>query len=224
MKNLILITSIIDPPKNPLSYSETRSIFNKTQRLDQTQCTIESVKKNIPDSIIVLVECSELTNEENEYFKNNVNFFINMYDDKDSNIQKIYSQYKAECEGTMTVYALDYILKNNISFNALYKISGRYSLTDKFNYNDFNNNSSVVHFINNDDKNTLTCVYKLTLDTMLLWSEFLNIHGPDLYSMYGFENIFSIFIHSIISIKPIKTVSYVGVSGYVSVCGTFVEV
>ena len=45
MKNIVLITSVIDTPKKPLSYCETRSVFNRKERFEQTKQTIESVKQ-----------------------------------------------------------------------------------------------------------------------------------------------------------------------------------
>ena len=36
MNNIILITSVINTPNKPLSYSKTRSVYNRRERFEQT--------------------------------------------------------------------------------------------------------------------------------------------------------------------------------------------
>ena len=43
MSNLVLITSVINTPKKPLSYSKIRSVFTREERFEQTKKTIESI-------------------------------------------------------------------------------------------------------------------------------------------------------------------------------------
>ena len=45
--NLIIVTSVINTINEPLSYTETRSVFTAEQRFEQTIKSIESIKKNI---------------------------------------------------------------------------------------------------------------------------------------------------------------------------------
>ena len=107
MANIVLITSIINTPDIPFTYTYTRSVFTSNERFLQTVNTINSIKKMIPNSIIVLVECSELTNEQNDFFLNNVNYLINLYNS--SNKNKVYSYFKAVGEGNMTYCGLHII-------------------------------------------------------------------------------------------------------------------
>jgi hypothetical protein len=221
MNNLVLITSIIDTPNKPLSYTPTRSVFTKQERFEQTKQTIQSIKEYIPNCIIVLVEYSILSKEEKNYFLENVDHFINIYDNSNDNIKNdLHSQFKSKCEGTMTTIALKYIITNNIQFDIFYKISGRYWLSNKFDYNKFNEPISVIHLIENNINNAFTCVYKLTKQHLILWLYFLENTAPILYNSHGFESIFAIFINSI---KNIKFIDKVGVSGYVSICGTYID-
>ena len=69
MTNLVLITSIIKTPDIPLSYISTRSVFTHNERFEQTKKTIQTIREKIPNSKILIVECSELDNEQNEYLK-----------------------------------------------------------------------------------------------------------------------------------------------------------
>tara|TARA_B110000208_G_C11756952_1_gene425495 strand:+ start:1233 stop:1397 length:165 start_codon:yes stop_codon:yes gene_type:complete len=53
MINLILITSIINTPNKPLSYSKIRSVFTRKERFEQTKKTIQSIKEKIPEYKII---------------------------------------------------------------------------------------------------------------------------------------------------------------------------
>jgi len=61
MINLVLITSIVNTPNLPLSYTKTRSVFTTEERFTQTKKTILSVKEKIPNCKILIVECSKLS-------------------------------------------------------------------------------------------------------------------------------------------------------------------
>ena len=56
MNNLVLITSIINTPQNPLSYSNIRSVFTREERFNDTKETIKSIKEKIPYCKIMIVE------------------------------------------------------------------------------------------------------------------------------------------------------------------------
>ena len=75
MKNLVLITSVINISSSPLSYSKTRSCYTLNQRLNDTFKTISSVRTYVPDCAIFLVECSELTNNISTLLTNEVDYF-----------------------------------------------------------------------------------------------------------------------------------------------------
>ncbi len=55
MKNLIVISSVINTTKNGLSYTNTRSVYSSDERYEQTIKSIESCKK-INDSEILFIE------------------------------------------------------------------------------------------------------------------------------------------------------------------------
>jgi glycosyltransferase involved in cell wall biosynthesis len=70
MKNLFIITSVINTPNKPLSYISTRSVYSREERFNQTQITIISIRKYIPDCFIFLVECTDFTNDEYDGIEN----------------------------------------------------------------------------------------------------------------------------------------------------------
>ena len=217
MINLIIVTSIINPPKLPLSYCNIRSIFTREERFNDTKKTFESIKK-IPNSIIILVECSDFIQNEYDYFVKNTDYIINLWENKE--IQKnIFGISKSLGEGTMTIEALKFIINNNIKYDNLFKISGRYFLNDDFNYDIFNNNYLIFKKINNDINNISTVLYKIPYSYTNILYNFL-INNLDLMNKcIGYEILFGLFL------KTVNNELYIlynnlGVSGKVTVCGS----
>lgn len=68
MNNIILITSVINTPNKPLSYSKTRSVYNRNERFEQTKKTIQSVKEKLPNIKIMIVECTDFNDNEKRFF------------------------------------------------------------------------------------------------------------------------------------------------------------
>jgi hypothetical protein len=97
MSNLVLITSIIKPPNTRLSYGE-RSVYTHKERFEQTKYTIQTIREKIPNSKIFILECSPLTNEEEQYFVNNSDYFINVYENNFLR-ERIHSPSKSLGEG-----------------------------------------------------------------------------------------------------------------------------
>jgi hypothetical protein len=218
MNNLVLITSIIKTPDLPLSYISSRSVFDHQQRFEQTKKTIQSVKEKIPNSKILLVECSDFSHEEMNYFSNNCDYILNLYN-KPEIRDNIYSPSKSLGEGTMTYCAINYILDNNINsgFNNFIKISGRYWLSNNFDYNIFNNNDIVVKRIPNC--NVFTALYKLPISTLDNFKNYLLSNNDNMHKEVAYEWLFACFIRTIDGYK-IVNIDPIGLNGYVSVCGT----
>lgn len=175
MKNLILITSIIDCPDTFLKYPvkseydirthSIRSVYSRNERFEQTKNTIKLCKEKIPNCKILIVECTDLRNQEYDFFTKNSDFLLNLYKNEKEK-SKIYSDSKGLGESTMTINAINFILKENIDFDNVFKISGRYQLNDNFDYTQYENNKCVVriqktpNFWQNHDF-VFTCLYKL---------------------------------------------------------------
>jgi hypothetical protein len=221
MINLVLITSIICTPDIPLSYTSIRSVFTSNERFEQTKKTIQTVKEKIPESKIFIVECSSLNEEQHKYFLENSDYFLNLYNN--DNLKKsIYSISKALGEGTMTISAIEYIKQNNIIFDNFFKITGRYWLSENFNYNNFINNDIVVHNIYNDIYNVCTSLYKLN---KLNIDDFYNFLINNKYKMeqcIGYEVLFAMFLNSSNKNKVIH-LNKIGVNGYISVSSDFAD-
>ena len=217
MENIVLITSIIKTPNIPLSYG-TRSIYTSEERFEQTKLTIQSIREKIPNCKIFIVECSELNNYEEEYFIKNCDYVLNLYDNIDLR-NKIYSRSKALGEGTMTISALDFLKKNNIYYNNLIKVSGRYFLSENFKIENFLNDDIVIKYIDNNDNNVFTGLYKLPIKCIENFKEFLQYNYNNMVLCMGYEYLFAQFIKTQQHKKQIF--NPIGLKGYVSVSNDF---
>lgn len=220
MKNLVIITSVVNTPNVPLSYTNNRSVFNREERFNDTKKTFESVKKHIPNCKILLVECTDFNKMEKKYFYENSNYIINLWDNKEAH-PYIFGRSKSLGEGTMTIEALRFIINNNIDCDNIFKISGRYWIDKRFNYDIFNNSHFIFKPIDKSFNNILTLFYKIPKKYCEHLLSFLITNINLMIECMGYEVIFSKFIKSLSSnVKEIIFYDTLGVSGKVSVCGT----
>lgn len=241
MKNIIIITSIIDIPKQPSDKSfkstsypqDTRSIYTREERFQQTQCTIENVKRNIPDVKILLVECSQLTDEERKFLETECQWIINLIDNPDLR-ENIYSQSKSLGEGTMMIAALEFLFKNNIEFDNLFKITGRYWLNENFVYSDFENDELIF---NNDNITSIllkrnngvvsvsnvlqvvTAFYKITQKSAIQLLGFLLDNVDQMKLGIQYEKIIGYFLYLFKKVNKITYKKCIGVSGHIAIDG-----
>jgi hypothetical protein len=211
MSNLVLITSVINTPNIPLSYSNTRSVFSRYERFVQTKKTIESIKNNLPNDKIIIVECSELNQEETDYLNDTCDYILNLWEKKELH-DSIFGISKSLGEGTMTMEALNYI--KDLEYNYLYKISGRYWLNTNFEIGKIQCN--VFKRINNNENNIFTALYKIDKNTVEQLLLFLTKNIEAMKKCIGYEVLMSHFVKNIDK----KMVDIIGLSGFVTVCGS----
>jgi hypothetical protein len=140
MKNLFVITSSIA--------SGLQSFYSLDERFAQTMQTIESVRK-IDGATILFVENSDVVQYENAIRKE-VDIFIKL----------LHNPSKSGGELLLVRSALKHVLDNDLSFDMIYKLSGRYHLTDKFkliddkriSFRNFGDCVSTVLYSFGDDK------------------------------------------------------------------------
>ncbi len=130
--NVVLITSVIYTVNTPLSNFSTRSVYTPDERFQQTLKTIESVKTNISNAYIILIEASKIDCIKEFTLQAMVDLYLNYADDVKL-LAIINGTNKSFAEGCMLLKFLesDELLKLNIE--NLFKLSGRYYLNEKFN-------------------------------------------------------------------------------------------
>jgi hypothetical protein len=217
MSNLVLITSVTITPNKPYTYTNIRSVYSRRERFEQTKLTIQSIKKYIPNNKILLVDCSDFSEEEEKYFEKECDYILNLWN-KNELHDNIFGMSKALGEGTQTMEAFNYIIKNKIFYNNLIKISGRYWFNDDFDYNIYNNESLI--FVKIDNNAVRTVSYKIPNNMQETLFNFLINNYDKMRAGIGFEILISNFLKSI-EYKNTVLLNKLGISGYISVCGSF---
>jgi hypothetical protein len=217
--NIVLITSVINICSNRLSYTNTRSVYTSDERFEQTKLTLASVKKYIPCSKILFVECSNISSDIESYLKENTDYYINLVDNNNI-LKQTQSVSKSMGEGILTINGIKFLIDNDIKFNNLIKISGRYYLNDIFNYTLWDNDNIVKKQIN-IKTNVITAFYKLPYKYIISWYNYLLNSTKDFIKCKGYEIIFGEFLMSL-NCEAVD-ISIIGCQGNVSVCGTLIS-
>jgi hypothetical protein len=152
-KNVVLLTSAL--------YTNY-GIYNPVERIKQTLETAKSAKKYIPGAVVILVDNSKIDvqNEDSAEFNellDTVDWYIDNSEDSDiqffhANVQN-YDIGKNAMEAMGLFKALVYIngtpeLKAEIeSADRVFKLSGRYQVTDKFNIENFHNDTTKGKYV-----------------------------------------------------------------------------
>jgi hypothetical protein len=153
MKNIVLLTSAL--------YTNY-GIYNPQQRIQQTLETALSAKKYIPGAVIILVDNSKVdvqTDDSDEFnaLLDAVDYYIDNSDDKDiqyfhSNVAN-YDIGKNAMEAMGLMKAMSYIItddnimKDINESSRIFKLSGRYQVTEKFDFAKFDNENTKDKYV-----------------------------------------------------------------------------
>ena len=152
-KNIVLLTSAV--------YTNY-GIYNASERVIQTLETAKSAKQYIPNSVVILVDNSKVdvqndnsaefnelidsvdyyidnsVDEDIQYFHNNVTNY-----DIGKNAMEAMGLYKA----LSYMYNTPELLEEINSASRIFKLSGRYKVTDKFDINKFDNEQTHEKYV-----------------------------------------------------------------------------
>jgi hypothetical protein len=212
-KNLVVITSVI----NPFDVS----MYSPQQRLEQLiKNTIPSLKKKIPNCHIVIIEGSELTKEQTDVIKTsgaNELLYVNV-----KNLPKSYGEVILLLNYFKSPYFQKLINENNI--NTINKISGRYYLTDEYDFLEHNMDDCIIL---KKDTNTWsgkglceTRYYRFPLayiNHYVSKLEKISVSGISLDVEHSF------YENEILPFDKIKKLDRINVQGNVAPNGTFVS-
>lgn len=214
MTDLFVITSVINTGTHSWSYCGIRSVFDLTERFEQTIKTIESIRNLNDNSKILLVECSDISKEMIDILKTKVDFFIQTYEEESVRQVCLYSDKKGFGEVKQLQKVCEYISLHNILFDRLFKISGRYFLDSNFSKDNFAQDKFSFKMYSNSNSG-LTLLYSVPYDLFTQYTQNLNycIQYYETHPPKGLEEILPI-----ISI-PRQHVPRLGVSGFVAVPG-----
>lgn len=197
MKNIVLLTSAL--------YTNY-GIYNPQERIKQTLETALSAKKYIPGAVVILVDNSkvEVQADDSDDFNallDAVDYYIDNSDDKDiqyfhNNVAN-YDVGKNAMEAMGLMKAMSYIItdenimKDVNESTRIFKLSGRYQVTEKFDFANFDNENtknkyvfkkSQPSWINPDDTGVTTLLQTrlwsftptMLEDTMKMYANIIN--------------------------------------------------
>jgi len=191
--NIVIITSKIITSNKPFSYAAERSIYTPQERLTQTIETIESVRKNIPNSYIVLYDNSILDNSDYYSIVDRVDCFINNQNDDIINNFTNNSIHKLYGEIAQTYRILEYIKIYHKTMNVknIFKITGRYCINENFDYSMLDSINNIIFKRNEEVEDRLyyfTCFYKINREKIGLFYDTIKELFEDIQSnAYEFE-------------------------------------
>jgi hypothetical protein len=210
--DIFIITSVINTGNNPWSYTGLRSCFTPEERLNQTIKTIETIRDLNDNTKIMLVECSNLDESSENILRSKVDYFIQTYNIEDIRKSCLETNKKGYGEIKKLQEACKFIKNNNISFNRLFKISGRYFLNKLFDKNKYDIESKFTFKMFNNN-NGSTVLYSVPYSLFDMYIEKLN------YCSNFYENNPPTGIETLIPImcQPRRDIEVLGVSGSVAV-------
>lgn len=206
-KNLFIISSVINISNKPLSYTRTRSVYSPEQRFQQTIGTIKSIREKMDDVDILFLESSNIDKRYEDEIKNLVDYYYLVYDNIKEQIDGI---YKASGEATQIYEGIKIIDINN--YKNVFKISGRYRLSDRFDYNEYDNESNV--FFETDDQLKLATVFYKIYDKNLYIDVLHKCSSSKGMLEMEFKNGF---------VNNFKKIEILGVEGNVSIDGNYIN-
>lgn len=183
-----------------------KGVYSEEERFKQTINTIDSIKRNVHNSYIVLCDNTSLNNEHENYLKNNVDLFLKInsnYDNKSLN------------EASQLINIINSV--DNIDYDIFFKISGRYYLNEKFNIETYKNGeinfrefdygrlcySTVLYSFNKSQKNFMIDIYKKFIES----NNYMDIESG---------------LHSLL-LNKVNKLDYLGVSGNIAPSGEYLE-
>ena len=210
MRNLVIITSVINISKNPLDYTSVRSVYTKEERYAQTLETIKSCEK-IEDKEILFIETSGLELDKESNIKSKVDFYVNMHNNEE--VKKIVNgKSKGSAESTQIWEGIKVVDIND--YDNIFKISGRYNFSENFNYHQYNNNKNV--FKEGPNQTAIgTAMYKVNKKDFKLYKDTLDFCRKNNGMLE--QNFVKFFKNNYITYPKI------GVEGLVSVDGNFIS-
>ena len=222
------------------------SLYSPEERLEQTLETIASVRKHIPNAVICLTDCGipGLTDEQIEILTKDVDHFIDF--SLDDNVVWIHDNIQVQdivknlTEMSVVRSFFHYALQEGWfeGCDRIFKVSGRYTLTDKFNTKDYENDiigdkyvvskrmlSQFAHGITEVDQQYMLRVYSFggnRIREFLMLLDDMILHMQERCNKGGYIDIEHLW-YKFLPRDAIIEFDRTGVRGHVAPNGTFIE-
>lgn len=211
--DIFVITSVINTGNKPWSYTGIRSCYTKEDRFKQTIQTIDSIRKLNENAKIIIVECSDIDETMTNSLKDKVDYFLQTYDDMSVRDACINSNKKGFGEVKKLQKVCEFIQQNDIKFNRLFKISGRYFLTPSFDNKIYDEISHFTFKMNENNCGGSTVLYSVPYSLFNTYVQKLE----ECNNIYMNEPPISLESLIPCMCNPKKNISTLGVAGYLGV-------
>ena len=222
------------------------SVYKPEERLQQTLETIASVRERIPNAVICLTDCGipGLNDEQLKILTADVDHFVDF--SQDDNVQWIHQNIQVQdvvknlTEMAVVRSFFTYALEEGWfdGCDRIFKVSGRYTLTDTFKTSDYETNivgdkyvvskrmlSQFAHGITGVDQQYMLRVYSFGANRI---SEFIMLledmieHMQDRVNSGGYIDIEHLW-YKFLPREDVVEFNRTGVRGHVAPNGTFIE-
>lgn len=194
--NIILVSSMINISGMP------RTIFTPEERLSQTLNTLKNIRDKIPNSIIILLEGSNISTEFMHVLYKHVDHLILYSYDPEINFY-VNNPNKSFGEVYKLLSVVNKLQKYD--FDKIFKISGRYYLNENFNISNFTNESISGKII---DGGFFTALYSVPKKELIEYKNILELFLINKISYIDIEH------HIYSSYKNLKNIDVIGVEGF----------
>lgn len=216
IRDVFIITSVINTGAMPYSYVSTRSVYTCQQRYEQTLTSIKSIRNLHGNAFIVLSECSDISAEMTAELRSRVDLFVQSYDNEMIRNACINSIKKGYGEVLQSIAAVEALNQIGIPFRRMFKLSGRYFLNNYFNKDNFSLDMYTFNKMFKGSTVHSTVLYSVPYTLMEAYMDTL-CRCSELYehNVVGLEEILPP------RCKPATYIDCFGASGYVAVDNSF---
>ena len=194
------------------------SVYSYQERLNQTVYTISSARKHIPNAYIVLLEGGTAQEKDIEYFKNIVDEYITV------NVTPFLKSV-GEFRLLHTYFNMESTKSKILECNSVSKLSGRYYLNDKFNFEKYTDRICVKYRVDHNNLGGFeTRYYKMPSHYFDTFLEKLNSMLEDETFMTSYMDIENAFAkNNVFRVEDGTHGEVIGVSGNIAPDGCLVE-
>ena len=210
--NLVYITCAVRPT------TET-SCFSGDVRILQIVKSIESVRNKVPNCFIVLLETGSASSEEKEFLTGLVNLYMTVH---------VTTFVKSLGEATMIYRFLSspWFQENKQRFSTYSKLSGRYFLTDSFDFSKYPLDKIFIRFRWGGESEGLfeTRYYRIPGSKIDLYAK--NLENLLTNHAYVFKFLDVEHIYFLLNFFPLEEIIHnqaIGLAGWITGNGRYLE-
>lgn len=203
---VFIIPSVIYFANRELSYSETRSVYSPRVRARQTKEGIESIRRLVPKSKVILVELGLQRNLPYSLEKLSDAY---VYGGKNQAIRRITDGINKGHGEAVALLLADKAV-NGFQAKYFFKLSGRYKLNHDFNLQAWLPSKNTLVAKKYNDNCISTRLYGFSAEFYETWRRGIFKAIPDLRCGWAFEDTLPKVISTIQHLEPI------GVSGLIA--------